>query len=71
MPTSSERAEAPPTGGKRKKKSGPIVLAKKNIISPGPMPDTITIDFRHHAQCPCERCVAERQPKRRRRNGSR
>jgi hypothetical protein len=63
-----------PAKGKRKKKkgAGKVLLVDPKIISKGPSPDTVRLDFRHRPQCTCERCLADRaQPKRRRRNGSR
>ena len=50
----------------------PIRLANPKIISEGPMPGTIVLNFSHHPQCSCKVCLKKnvtRKPGRR--NGSR
>lgn len=65
-------ADPPPSGKKRKNKGGNVVLANPGIISQGPVPGTVSLDFRHHRQCSCERCQEANAPRRKkRRNGSR
>ncbi len=66
-PVKKERAMKKPKTTDR-----PIRLANPKIISEGPIPGTIVLNFSHHPQCACKVCLKKnvtRKPGRR--NGSR
>lgn len=68
-----ELASQPRSQKRKGKKCGaPVTLLNPKLISPGSRAGEVTIDFRHHPQCACDECRAQKAPRKRRsRNGSR